>query len=201
MKIGLYFGSFNPIHVGHLIIANHIISNADLDEIWFIVSPQNPFKKTNTLLNENHRLNLVRTAIEGEEKLKASNVEFKLPKPSYTINTLAYLKEKYPNREFAIIMGSDSFQNLPKWKNPELIIKDHQLYIYPRPGFPINTDHGATIKIVKAPLLEISSTHIRELIANGKSIRYLVTDSVKEEIENNHYYRSALENPSKKQAG
>ena len=116
MKIGLYFGSFNPIHVGHLIIASHVLSNTSLDELWFVVSPQNPFKKHSTLLNEQHRLTLVRAAIEGEKKLRASNVEFKLPKPSYTIDTLTYLAEKYPQHIFSIIMGSDSFQNIEKWK-------------------------------------------------------------------------------------
>ncbi len=200
MKIGLYFGSFNPIHVGHLIIASHIVSSTDLTEVWFVVSPQNPFKNSHTLLNENHRLNLVRTAIEGEKKIKASNVEFKLPKPSYTINTLTYLKEKYPTNEFVIIMGSDSFQNFPGWKNAELIAKDHEVYIYPRPGFNIENKLNATIKIIEAPLLEISSTHIRNLLATGKSIRYFVPDNVKDEIEANHYYLSSLENPSKKQA-
>ena len=198
MKVGLYFGSFNPIHIGHLIIANHIANNTDVQEVWFIVSPQNPFKPSNTLLNENHRLNLVRTAIESEKKLKANNVEFKLPKPSFTVNTLAYLKEQYPQHEFAIIMGSDSFQNLEKWKNAEIIIKNYDIYLYKRPGFEIKNNVNARIKIVDAPLLEISSTHIRKLIAENKSIRYLVTDDVKDEIEANHYYLSVLENPAKK---
>jgi len=199
MKIGLYFGSFNPVHVGHLIIANHVAYNTDLDEVWFVVSPQNPFKSSRTLLNENHRLNLVRTAIEGEKKLKASNVEFKLPKPSYTINTLTYLKEKFPSHQFVLIMGSDSFKNLTNWKNAQLIVKDHSIYLYRRPGFEIDNELNASIKIVDAPLLEISSTHIRDLIAAGKSIRYLVPDNVKEEIEANSYYGSSLENPSKQQ--
>ncbi|HPH84713.1 MAG TPA: nicotinate (nicotinamide) nucleotide adenylyltransferase [Ferruginibacter sp.] len=198
MKIGLYFGSFNPIHIGHLIIANHISHHTDLQEVWFIVSPQNPFKNSRTLLNENHRLNLVKTAIEGEDTLRASNVEFKLPKPSYTINTLTYLAEKYPNHEFVLVMGSDGFENLPQWKNGENILKNYPIYIYKRPGFEISNTFNANISIMDAPLLDISSTRIRELIAKGKSIRYLVPDSVKEEIERNHYYRSSLENPSKK---
>nr|AUN35585.1 nicotinate-nucleotide adenylyltransferase [uncultured bacterium] len=199
MLIGLYFGSFNPIHVGHLIISSHIANNSNLDEVWLVVSPKNPFKNSQTLLNENHRLNLARTAIEGEKKIKVSNVEFKLPKPSYTINTLTYLKEKYPEREFVIIMGSDSFQNLPNWKNAELIAKNHTIYIYKRQGFDIVNSLNASIKVIDAPLLEISSTHIRNLLALGKSIRYLVPDNVKDEIEANQYYISALENPSKKQ--
>lgn len=198
MKIGLYFGSFNPIHIGHLIIANHLTNHTDLQEVWFIVSPQNPFKNANSLLNENHRLNLIKTAIEGETRLRASNVEFKLPKPSYTINTLTYLAEKYPNHEFVLIMGSDGFQNLPQWKNGETILKNYPIYIYKRPGFDIINNFNADISVMDAPLLDISSTLIRDLIAKGKSIRYLVPDSVKDEIERNHYYRSSLENPSKK---
>jgi nicotinate-nucleotide adenylyltransferase len=198
MKIGLYFGSFNPIHIGHLIIANHLTNHTDLQEVWFIVSPQNPFKNANSLLNENHRLNLIKTAIEGETRLRASNVEFKLPKPSYTINTLTYLAEKYPNHEFVLIMGSDGFQNLPQWKNGETILKNYPIYIYKRPGFDIINNFNADISVMDAPLLDISSTRIRDLIAKGKSIRYLVPDSVKDEIERNHYYRSSLENPSKK---
>jgi nicotinate-nucleotide adenylyltransferase len=200
MKIGLYFGSFNPIHTGHLIIANHTAYNTDLDEVWFIISPQNPFKPSQSLLNEYHRLNLVRTAIEGEKKLRASNVEFKLPKPSYTINTLAYLKEQYPLNEFVIIMGSDSFQNLRNWKNYEQIIRNHSIYLYARPGFEINNNINAMLKLIESPLLEISSTHIRKLIAIGKSIRFLVPDNVREVIDANHYYHSSLENPSKQQA-
>ena len=196
MKVALYFGSFNPIHNGHLIIASHAVQFTDIQEVWFVVSPQNPFKKANTLLNENHRLNLVRTAIEGENKIKASNVEFKLPKPSYTINTLAYLKEKYPVNEFCILLGSDGLQNIENWKNAETIIKEHELYVYERPGFNILENSEMKVVKISAPLLDISSTHIRSLLAKEKSIRYLVPDSVKEEIENNAYYKSTLENPS-----
>jgi nicotinate-nucleotide adenylyltransferase len=195
MKIGLYFGSFNPIHTGHLIIANHIANNTELDEVWFVVSPQNPFKNTNSLLNEQHRLSLVKIAIEGEKKLKASNVEFKLPKPSYTADTLLYLSEKYPKHNFSIIIGSDSFQNIEKWKNYKYIINNYNIFIYQRPGFEIkNTSEN--INIVDAPLLEISSTQIRKNIKENKSIRYLVTDAVMEEIELKNYYKSSLENPA-----
>jgi nicotinate-nucleotide adenylyltransferase len=195
MKIGLYFGSFNPIHTGHLIIANNIANNTELDEVWFVVSPQNPFKNTNSLLNEQHRLSLVKIAIEGEKKLKASNVEFKLPKPSYTADTLLYLSEKYPKHIFSIIIGSDSFQNIEKWKNYKYIINNYNIFIYKRPGFQIkNTTENITI--VDAPLLEISSTQIRKNIREKKSIRYLVTDAVMEEIENKGYYKNNLENPS-----
>src|ERR1700761_3280074 len=128
MKIGLYFGSFNPIHIGHLIIANHVASSTDLQQVWFVVSPQNPLKPSGSLLNEYHRLHFIRLAIEGEKKLHASDIEFNLPKPSYTVDTLAYLKEKYPNHEFSIIMGSDSFCNITHWKNYEVILKNYPLY-------------------------------------------------------------------------
>lgn len=196
MNIGLYFGSFNPVHIGHLIIGKHIIQNTNINQIWFVVSPQNPFKNPAGLLNEQHRLSLVKTAIEGEKDLKASNIEFKLPKPSYTIDTLTYLSEKYPQHKFSLVMGSDGFQNLHKWKNYRAITGNYPIYIYKRPGFEISNQIGAEITIVDAPLLEISSTHIRNLIRQGKSIRYLVTDSVMEEIERHQYYQSDLENPA-----
>jgi nicotinate-nucleotide adenylyltransferase len=190
MTIGLYFGSFNPVHIGHLIIANHIITNTNLNQLWFVVSPQNPFKNVNSLLNEYQRLHLVNIAIEGEAKLRASNIEFKLPRPSYTIDTLAYLKEKHPENKFAIIIGSDGFQNLNKWKNYEKLVKHYPFYIYKRPGFEIVDSFGAKITIMDAPLLDISSTAIRTMIKEKKSIRFLVPDSVKEEIERNAYYRA-----------
>jgi len=196
MKVGLFFGSFNPVHHGHLIIANHIVQTSDLSEVWFVVSPQNPFKKAGSLLNEQHRFHLLQLAVEGETKLKASNIEFKLPRPSYTIDTLIYLKEKYPAYQFSIIMGSDGFQNIESWKNSAVILRDYKIIIYKRPGFEINADLPSSITVTEAPMLEISSTHIRYMIKSGKSIRYLVPDVVKEEIERNLYYRSALENPT-----
>jgi len=189
MKIGLYFGSFNPVHVGHLIIANHIVNSTDLNQVWFIVSPQNPLKPSVSLLNEYHRLFLVKSAIDGENKLQASNVEFHLPKPSYTVDTLAYLKEKFPQHEFSVILGSDSFCNIKNWKNYEVILKNYSLYIYHRPGFDVDDNLGADVHILNAPLLEISSTHIRNLVKSGKSIRFLVPDIVKDEIERNRYYQ------------
>jgi len=189
MSIGLYFGSFNPVHIGHLIIAKHVLNSTDLKQVWMIVSPQNPLKSSGSLINEYARLSLLQTALDGEYNLKASKIEFNLPKPSYTVNTLAYLKEKYPQHEFSVIMGSDSFCNLTKWKNYEVIIKNHMLYIYNRLGFPVENTLNASIKILEAPLLEISSTRIRKLIKEGKSIRYLLPDSVKEEIEKNNYYK------------
>jgi nicotinate-nucleotide adenylyltransferase len=190
MHIGLYFGSFNPIHVGHLIIANHIANFTELDQVWFVVSPQNPFKNSASLLNEYDRLNMVNIAIEGENKLRASSVEFKLPKPSYTIDTLTYLHEKYPQHTFSIVMGSDGFQNIDKWKNFELLVKNYSFYIYKRPGFEITNNYNATIELLKAPLLDISSTHIRNLIKDRKSARFLVPDKVLEEIEKNNYYKA-----------
>ena len=190
MNIGLYFGSFNPIHHGHLIIANHILNYAGLDQVWFIVSPQNPLKPAAGLLNEYHRLYLVQLAVDNEPKLKASDIEFRLPKPSYTVDTLAYLKVKYPQHQFSVIMGSDSFQNLPRWKNHEHILQHYPIYVYKRPGFEVtNPPANAEIIVVEAPLLEISATHIRKAVKEGKSIRYLVPEKVLEEIERNGYYR------------
>jgi nicotinate-nucleotide adenylyltransferase len=189
MKIGLYFGSFNPIHHGHLIIAKHILEHTSLQQIWFVVSPQNPLKPSNGLLNEYHRLHLVNLAIEGEPDFKASDIEFRLPKPSYTIDTLTYLQEKYPSHEFTVIMGSDSFENLQKWKNYEQLLKNYEIVVYERPGHPVQDPIIQHVTILKAPLLEISATHIRQSIKNNKSIRFLVPDAVKEEIERNGYYK------------
>ena len=190
MKVGLYFGSFNPIHHGHLLIASYVLNHTELKQVWFVVSPQNPLKPAASLLNEYHRLYLVQLAVEGENNLRASDIEFKLPKPSYTIDTLTYLQEKYPNHEFSIIMGSDSFQNLPKWKNGEWLLQHYPIYIYTRPGYenlPVYPGAKA-IHRLNAPLLPISSTEIRKNIKEGKSIRYLVPESVREEIERNRYY-------------
>jgi nicotinate-nucleotide adenylyltransferase len=189
MKIGLYFGSFNPVHNGHLIIASHVLNFTGLQQVWLVLSPQNPLKPSASLLNEYNRLFLVNCALEGETKLKASNIEFNLPKPSYTVDTLAYLAEKYPQHQFTIIMGSDSFTNLHKWKNYQVIKQNYPLYIYKRPGFDITKPEGANCTILDAPLLDISSTRIRELIKTGKSIRYLIPDAVKDEIEKAGYYK------------
>jgi nicotinate-nucleotide adenylyltransferase len=190
MNIGLYFGSFNPVHSGHLIIANHLLNETSIDKIWFVVSPQNPFKETDQLLNEYHRLHLVRLATEDDTRVKASDIEFNLPRPSYTVNTLAYLAEKYPQHSFSIVMGSDSFQNLKNWKNAEVIIKNYPIYIYMRPGFEVTNELNANIQVVDAPLLQISATHIRKLVREGKSIRYMVPDKVLDEIEKGRYYKS-----------
>ncbi len=191
MEVGLYFGSFNPIHHGHLIIASHILYNSDLDQLWFIVSPQNPLKQSAGLLNEYHRLYLVQLSVEGEKNMRAIDIEFKLPKPSYTIDTLTYLGEKYPDHSFSVIMGSDSFQNISRWKNYEQILKNYRIYIYPRSGSSeIEKYPNARVTVVKAPVLEISATQIRNNIKEGKPIRFLVPDNVREEIEKNGYYKT-----------
>jgi len=189
MYIGLFFGSFNPVHIGHLIIANYIVSYGGIDQLWFILSPQNPLKPQKELLNEYHRQHLLQSAIDGENKLKCSTIEFNLPKPSYTIDTLIYLREKYPDYNFTIVMGSDSFKNIKNWKNSELLIKEYSIIVYKRPGFEIGNEPNANIKILNGPLLDISSTFIRNLIKEKKSIRFLVPDVVKEEIQRSSYYK------------
>jgi nicotinate-nucleotide adenylyltransferase len=189
MKVGLYFGSFNPVHTGHLIIANHILNETNLEKIWFVVSPQNPFKANATLLNEYDRLHLLKIATEDDNRIKVSDIEFSLPRPSYTSITLAHLQEKYPDHSFSIIMGSDSFQNLHKWKNYESIIKNYSIYVYQRAGFEATNHINAQLTIVEAPLLQISATQIRELVKQGKSIRYMVPEKVREEIEKGSYYK------------
>lgn len=188
MHIGLYFGSFNPVHVGHLIIANYVLNETNVERIWFVVSPQNPFKNEAALLNEYHRLHLIRVATEDDIRIRVSDIEFSLPKPSYTSTTLAYLAEKYPEHEFSLIMGSDSYQNLHKWKNAETIINSYKVLVYNRPGFDVTP--GSRTILLNAPLLEISATRIREDIKNKKSVRYMVPDKVLEEIEKGGYYKS-----------
>lgn len=189
MKVGLYFGSFNPIHNGHLIIANHVLHNTDIDAVWFVVSPQNPFKQNHSLLNEYHRLHLVQTAIEGETNMMAVDIEFKLPRPSYTIETLTYLSERYPDHVFSLIMGSDSLENIEKWKNGDVILKRYKICVYERLGHPIKENTIAQVETLKAPIIEISASLIRKLIKEGKSIRYLVPDSVMNEIIKSGYYK------------
>jgi nicotinate-nucleotide adenylyltransferase len=190
MKIGLFFGSFNPVHHGHLIIAQHLLSETDLAQIWMVVSPQNPFKHSQQLLNEYQRLHLVRLATEKTPDIKAVDIEFRLPKPSYTIDTLTYLHEKYPQHEFCIIMGSDSVQNLPKWKNADMIMNDYTIYAYLRPGFEIMNTPVKKLIRVEAPLLLISSSYIRDQIHRGKSCLFLMPEEVRLEIERSGYYRS-----------
>jgi len=189
MQIGLYFGSFNPVHTGHLIITNHILNETPLERVWMVVSPKNPFKESQSLLNEYQRLHLLQLATEDDQRIRVSDIEFTLPRPSYTSVTLAHLTEKYPEHQFSIIMGADSFQNLHKWKNADSIIAQFPVLVYPRPGFPISNDHQVKLTVVEAPLLELSATSVRKLISLGKSIRYMVPDKVREEIEKSGYYK------------
>lgn len=190
MKIGLYFGSFNPVHNGHMIIASFMRQYTDLDQVWMVVSPQNPFKTNQSLLNEYQRLHLVKVAAEEDLSIKAIDIEFHLPRPSYTINTLTYLNEKYPQHEFAVIMGSDSLMNLDKWKSSNIIMDRYPIYVYERPGFPINkTLQIKTLVETKAPLLEISASMVRKMIREGKSIRFFVPEKVMSDIEQNGYYK------------
>jgi len=189
MHIGLYFGSFNPVHVGHLIIANHVVSHTEVDKIWFVISPHNPLKDAHSLLNEYDRLHLVELAIGDNPKFRASNVEFHLPKPSYTIDTLSYLSEKFPLERFSVIMGSDSFRNIHRWKNYEQLLQRYALVVYLRHGFPVTDTAGAQVTVLEAPVLEVSSTYIRKEIKAGRSVRYLVPDTVAEYMAANRYYQ------------
>ena len=189
MKIGLFFGSFNPIHHGHLMVASFIANHTDLQQVWLVVSPQNPHKTQSSLLNEYDRLHLAQLAIEDDTQIKVSDIEFKLPKPSYTIDTLTYLQEKYPQHQFYVIMGSDSFQNLPKWKNFETLVKNYQFIVYRRPGFEIHEKYGADVTYLEAPMLELSATLIRNNCKDGITIRYLVPEGVRLEIERNNYFK------------
>jgi len=190
MKIGLLFGSFNPIHVGHLIIASYMANHTTLDKVWLVVSPQNPLKKYNDLINTYDRLEMAKLATENSTNISVSDVELKLPQPSYTIDTLTHLKEKYPQHEFALIMGSDNLVTLPKWKNYKLILRDYRIYVYPRPGYE-NTDLAThpSVTITMTPLMELSATFIRKSLAEKKNIQYFVPDAVLEFIESKHLYR------------
>lgn len=189
MKIGLFFGSFNPIHTGHLVICNHILNETPIQKIWFIVSPQNPFKTNSSLLDEKARLLLVRTAVKNDKRLEASNIEFGLPKPSFTINTLHFLAKKHPKHQFSIIMGSDNFQELSKWRDYKEIIRDYKIWVYTRTGAKIQNKIKADIEVLDAPLLDLSASGIRELVKRGKSIRYLVPETVQKMIERKGYYK------------
>lgn len=189
MNIGLYFGSFNPIHTGHLIIASQAINLTSLEKIWFVISPQNPLKDHDTLLIAKKRLALAKNAVSGDKRFFISDVEFHLSRPSYTINTLRYLSKKYSRHKFSIIMGSDSYSILNKWKNFKSIINEYHIFVYPRPDVKLRNKLRSNVKILNAPLLSISSTEIRELIKEGKSIRYLVPEKVRKEIEKNNYYK------------
>jgi len=191
MKIGLLFGSFNPIHIGHLIIANYMANHTDLNQVWLVVSPQNPLKKYGDLINTYDRLEMAKLATDNSKNIKVSDVELRLPQPSYTIDTLVHLKEKYPEHEFAIIMGSDNLVTLHKWKNYKLILRDYRIYVYPRPGYE-NAEFAShpSVTITMTPLMELSASFIRKSIAEKKSVRYFVPDSVLEFIESKALYRN-----------
>ncbi|UOE38616.1 MULTISPECIES: nicotinate (nicotinamide) nucleotide adenylyltransferase [Chryseobacterium] len=192
-KIGLFFGSFNPIHIGHLILANYILENSDMNELWFVVSPQNPFKEKKTLLKDNNRLEMVELAIKNYPSMRASNVEFGLPTPSYTIDTLTYLKEKYPNYSFSLIMGEDNLNSLHKWKNADLLIENHHIIVYPR----IDTNQAKetsniqhdNISVIHAPIIELSATEIRNMIKDGKNVRPMLPPEVFDYLDGSNFYR------------
>ncbi len=191
-KTGLFFGSFNPIHVGHLIIASYMVESTDLEEVWFVISPQNPLKNKSTLLQDYHRLAMVRIAVEDEKRLKVSDIEFHLSRPSYTVTTLTALQEKYPNKAFCPIMGSDNLLTFHKWKNYKEILKYHQLYVYPRPNYPVeNMSNPIPYKLTDAPLMEISSSMIRKMIAAGKDVRFLLTEKVYAYVKEMHFYETS----------
>jgi len=189
-RIGLFFGSFNPIHIGHLIIANIMVETTDLDKVWFVVSPQSPFKPAKGLLHEFDRYDMVKAAVADNYKLDVTDIEFHLPKPSYTIHTLLHLSQRHPSRQFKVIMGGDNLESFTKWKSHERILEDYGLYVYPRPGMQLSelTSHP-NVKTVDAPLLNISATFIRECIRNGHSVRYLVPDPVEVMIRAKQFYR------------
>ena len=192
LKIGLFFGSFNPIHIGHLIIANHIVEHSDVDNVWFIVTPHNPHKKKSSLLSDFQRLTMVRLAVENYPKLKASNIEFDLPQPNYTINTLTVLQEKYPDKQFVLLMGEDNLASLPKWKNFEAILNYYQIYVYPRLHEKVIPDflktHSSVLRI-KAPIIELSATQIREDIKNRKNVRPMLPPEVFKYLDEMNFYK------------
>lgn len=192
-KVGLFFGSFNPIHIGHLVIAEYMAEFTPLQEIWFVVSPRNPLKKKETLLVENQRIRMVRLAIEYDTRFKASSIEFNLPRPSYTIDTLAHLNEKHPNMEFSLILGLDNLATLHKWKNYEVLLKNYKIYVYPRVssgGEPLAAlaTHPSVV-VTDAPIVELSSTFIRKAISEGKTIKHMVPPQVGDYIKEMHFYK------------
>lgn len=189
-KTGLYFGTFNPIHIGHCVIAQHMLEYTDLEEIWFVVTPHNPHKKKKTLLNDYKRFYMVQLAIEDQYQMHASNMEFDLPQPSYTATTLAHASEKYPDHEFALIMGADNLESFPKWKNYEWILEQHELYVYPR----MATDGGELrnhpkVHITEAPIMQIASTAIREAIKEGKNVSYMLPEKVWKHVDEELFYK------------
>lgn len=189
-KIGLFFGSFNPVHVGHMIIANFMVEHSDLEKIWMVVSPHNPHKEKKSLAKDHDRLHLVDIAIGDNTGIQASDIEFNLPKPSYTIDTLTYLKEKYPHHEFCLIMGGDNLGTFHKWKNYEKILENHNIFVYKRPGYELgDLQEHESVTILEAPLLSISASYIRKQINEGNSIQYLVPDVVWKYLAGSSMYR------------
>lgn len=191
-KIGLFFGTFNPIHVGHLVIANHMAEYSDLDQVWLVVTPLSPFKKKKSLLDNNHRFQMVDRAVEVYPKLKASDIEFNLPQPNYTINTLAYLEEQYPDNEFALIMGEDNLKSFHKWKNFKTILERHDIYVYPRISSgetEIRFNDHPRINRLECPIMEISSTFIRNAIAGGKNIRPMMPEAAWIYMDEMNFYK------------
>lgn len=189
MKIGLFFGSFNPIHVGHLIIANTVVEDTNVERVWFVVSPLNPFKSSNSLLHEFDRMDMVRMAIEDNFNLEATDIEFHMPKPSYTADTLAYLTDKYPQHEFKLIIGEDNLHHFPRWKNHEVILEQYGMFVYPRPNSkPSMLREHPNVQFVEAPMVDISATFIRRRLKEYKTIRYLVPDKVAELIAIRKFY-------------
>ena len=193
-KIGLFFGSFNPIHIGHLILANYILEKSDMEQLWFVVSPQNPFKEKKSLLKDYHRLDMVNLALKNYPKMRASNIEFSLPKPSYTTDTLAYLKEKYPENSFALIMGEDNLKNLHKWKNSENLVENNQIIVYPRKIEAENLEENLllnhpNISLIEAPIIELSATQIREMIKLNQNVRPMLPPEVFEFLDGSSFYK------------
>lgn len=191
-NIGLYFGTFNPIHIGHLIIANHMAEYSNLDEVWLVVTPHNPMKKKSSLLADHHRFQMVEMALENYSKLKASKIEFNLPQPNYTINTLIHLEEKYPKQKFSLIMGKDNLQSFKKWKNYEVILERYDIYVYPR---IYNNQKDAElinhkqVHLVDAPIVELSSTFIRKGIETNKNIQPLLPHEIWQYIDQMNFYK------------
>lgn len=192
-SIALFFGSFNPIHIGHLILANYILENSELEELWFVVSPQNPFKDKKSLLNDHNRLDMVQLAVKNYPKMRASNIEFSLPQPSYTIDTLTYLHEKFPDYQFSLIMGEDNLKHLHKWKNAEKLIENHKILVYPRvfDGKEKTSEYlqHKNIRLINAPVIELSATEIRNMIKEGKNVRPMLPPEVFEYLDGSSFYK------------
>ncbi len=191
MKVGLFFGTYNPVHVGHMVIANYMVEFTDLDQLWFVVTPQNPFKLKESMLADFDRLHLVNLAIGNDLRMKASDIEFNLPKPNYTSTTLSYLKEKFPQHEFSLIMGADNLNHFHKWQNYQEIIKAHDLYVYPR----MDSNEGGELKnhykvnYVDAPIMKISSSFIRDSIKNNQDVQHFMPEKVAQYIDEMSFYR------------